>query len=182
MIEVWLSCWTVIIFWVELSWVCNLSVKTYKDMYLQTARRPNTQSLTQTRVPSKPTNTKHEEEEIVCQLSVQDRQKFIAKRQRHWHKDKDMHTKTKTHTQRQRHSHKDQAMSLACLGKPGRALWRARDADIPRSWGDSPCAKRNSFVHFISIFFIGIIYQRTNSTTQTSEKWAEGKKSRKYGK
>ena len=122
-------------------------------MYLQTARRPNTQSLTQTRVPSKHTSTKHEEEEIVCQLSVQDRQKFIAKRQRHWHKDKDMHTKTKTHTQRQRHSHKDQAMSLACLGKPGRALWRARDADIPQSWGDSPCAKRNTFVHFISFFY-----------------------------
>ena len=162
--------------WVEFATCLSSHTKTC------ICRRPNTQSLTQTRVPSKHTNTKHEEEEIVCQLSVQDCQKFIAKRQRHWHKDKDMHTKTKTHTQRQRHSHKDQAMSLACLGKPGRALWRARDADIPRSWGDSPCAKRNSFVHFISIFFIGIIYQRTNSTTQTSEKWAEGKKSRKYGK
>ena len=137
--------------WVELSLqlVCQ---DIQRHVFADGQTPKHTLTLTQTRVPSKHTNTKHEEEEIVCQLSVQDRQKFIAKRQRHWHKDKDMHTKTKTHTQRQRHSHKDQAMSLACLGKPGRALWRARDADIPRSWGDSPCAKRNSFVHFISIF------------------------------
>ena len=46
-------------------------------------------------------------------------------------------------------------MPLACLGKPGRSLWRSRDADIPRSWGDSPCEKK-ILLHISHQFFYGI--------------------------
>ena len=159
----------------ELSWV---QFATWRSRHTKTCicRRPNTQSLMiQTHVHSKDTNTNKtwRGRNGLPEVGVRSRDIYLQK-----YKDKDMGIKTKTYTLRTQ-TRTQRPDNATCLSREARSSFMESERrGHPTIMRWLTLRKEKFFCAFHINSSMGVIYQRTNSTTHTSEKWAEGKKIR----